>query len=286
MTGQAEAIRRVHPTVSPKQAAQMLQEDGVIILKSFLAPDVMQRFQAEVDEDVEKTSTGARMKAYKLVNDKTKHMADLIVRSEVFRSDILTHPLYHAIADELFRADYGDHWLNASAVLQLMPGAPAQQLHRDEEIFAASKFRSPTDPQLSLSCLVALTEFTEENGATRLIPGSHLWDSAHPAPSPDQTVPAIMQPGEAILFLGSLFHGGGENRTENVRRGLGMSLIPCQFTPYSSHMHVPRTIIETMTPLAQKLVGWRTVESHRQYPFWQGGDRRLEDVLGLASREA
>ena len=67
--------------------------------------------------------------------------------------------------------------------------------------------------------MVALDDFTAENGATTLVPGSHLWDDSK-RPSFDQTIPATMPAGSMIYFLNTVWHGGGANISNKRRRSL------------------------------------------------------------------
>jgi verruculogen synthase len=283
MTGQCERVKRIDLRTSPDQAVCFLKEDGVLILKEFLPLDIVQAFQDEIKQDMRKAQAGARYEEYKDIGTKTTHLTNLTMRSEIFRSHILNHSWMHAVCERIFGPFYGDYWINGAAIAQLEPGEKAQTLHRDDAIYPVSEFRGPEDPQLNINFLVALTDFRDDNGATRIIPGSHLWDVTRPAPSPEQSIPAVMQPGDVVVYFGSLIHGAGENRSLEPRRALGISIHPCQFTPAMSHLHVPRAIIETMTPRAQKMVGWRTLRS--RYPLWLGGDEILEETLGLVSKE-
>jgi verruculogen synthase len=185
----------------------------------------------------------------------------------------------------LFSPEFGDYWMNRGSILHIEPGEKAQGLHQDDGLYRVSGFRRPGDPELMINFLVALTEFREDNGATRVVPGSHRWDATHPRPSPEEAVSAFLQPGDAVIFFGSLFHAAGENQSPQHRRGMLISMHPCHFTPMESHLHVPREIIETMTPLAQKMVGWRSLDNQNHVPIWMAGDRRMEKVMGLKSKE-
>ena len=107
--------------------------------------------------------------------------------------------------------------LNATQGIRIEPGEGAQFLHRDEELFPVVPNLSPRI-ELMVNAIWALTPFTAENGATRIVPGSHKWPLDR-EPQVGETVPACMAPGDVVLFLGSVLHGGGANRSDAPRTG-------------------------------------------------------------------
>jgi verruculogen synthase len=141
-------------------------------------------------------------------------------------------------------------------------------------------------PILSVSLITALTEFTEENGATRLILGSHKW-AEKGKPSEEQTVRATMEPGDVLVMHQGMVHAGSSHLGEGARRLLFTQMASCQLTPTETFMSVPRPLVESMTPLAQKMIGWRTI---RPLPTNINGLMnvklgRLEDALELKSEK-
>jgi ectoine hydroxylase-related dioxygenase (phytanoyl-CoA dioxygenase family) len=111
-------------------------------------------------------------------------------------------------------------------MLEVWPGAPAQALHADEGNWP-SFLTGPDTRELQCCCLVALTDFTEENGATRVIPGSHRerinWYTLQERMP---TVAAEMQAGDALFFTGKVGHGAGANRSSEPRRGMTLTFCP------------------------------------------------------------
>ncbi|SPO07793.1 uncharacterized protein DNG_10488 [Cephalotrichum gorgonifer] len=275
-------------TTSPDAAVRLLKQDGVIQVQGFLDRDVVCRFQAEVEPSIDQFRAGPKASSsiyQRLVGSKTKQVANLVSTSPTFRHKILNHGWMHGVFEGMFRSEFGDYWMNRGSVLHLEPGEQAQGIHKDDRLYRVSKLRRhpSTDPELMVNVIVALTEFRDDNGATRVVPRSHLWDEAAQHPEPDQAVPMLLRPGEAMVFVGGLYHGAGENRSTEYRRGLFISMHPAAMTPMESHHHVPREIIEGMTPLAQKMVGWRSLETHHGIPLLRAGDESMEDVIGLKS---
>ncbi|KAL4940606.1 hypothetical protein BDV06DRAFT_213324 [Aspergillus oleicola] len=277
-------LREVDNATPREAVTQVLKEDGVIRFKNFLDPEAIQNLEAEIDDYVHHWETGLSQDhdSYRqIVGSKTKQPSNLCMISKTYRHHFLGHPSIDAICQDILSVEFGDYWLNGGAVLHLEPGEKAQTLHQDQYAQRVAEWRHPNDPQTLITFIVALNEFTEENGATRVIPKSHLWP--HPPPADSQTYPALLKPGDALVILGSTWHGAGANCSSAYRRGLACGFQPCQLTPLETHQHVPQKIVQDMTPLAQKMIGWRTMCNDKQIKMWRAGDAKLEDVMGLKS---
>ena len=105
----------------------------------------------------------------------TRNVTGLTTKSPTFAHEILDHPLYMAMCDRLLKPHCANYVLNHSHLINVGPGARGQPLHRDEAVWD----RMPglgVGSHLQMASVVALVDFTEENGATRVVPGSHLWE--------------------------------------------------------------------------------------------------------------
>lgn len=284
----ASTIKRVEVDTSPDEVIQLLKQDGVVVLKDFLDQATVQSFREEIKPAINDFEGGPNFNPDGVKVDigrGTKHVANLTVISKTYRHDILNNQWMHSILEPLFRPHFGDYWMNRGSVLHIEPGEPAQNLHRDDILYRVTKLRQPGDPDLMINILIAVTEFRDDNGATRFVPGSHVWDDARGVPTAEQASSAALRPGDALLFVGSLWHGAGSNQSDAHRQGLLLCIHPCHFTPMESHLHVPRTIVESMTPQAQKMIGWRSGITQHDVPIWLAGDHRMEETLGLQSQE-
>jgi len=108
--------------------------------------------------------------------------------------------------------------LNLTQGIQIWPGEKAQVVHRDDSMFPVK--HKPFE--FMVNAMWAYTEFTKDNGATVVVPGSHLW-SVDRMPAEHEVTPAEMQPGEVLIYLGSVIHAGGQNRSEFPRTGVALS---------------------------------------------------------------
>ena len=114
-------------------------------------------------------------------------------------------------------------------------------------------------PQLEVIVLYALCDFTAENGATRVVPGSHLWP-ARRKPQEHEVVAAEMKAGSAIYYVGKTLHGGGPNQTQDQPRRalfLGFSLGWLR-TKENFFISTPIEAVREMPPRVQQLLGYET----------------------------
>lgn len=170
--------------------------------------------------------------------------------------------------------------LSQTQAIEIAPGEPAQLLHRDDDVFPF-----PKPFELIINVMWALDRFTSANGATRLAPGSHRWERQLNEQSEDGIESAAAPAGSAIIWLGSLVHGGGANTSDAPRRGLVMSyslawLAQAEKLLLSTPPEAARVLPERL----QQLIGYQI---HRPNLGWvEGCDPRdwLNGAVGpLAS---
>ena len=109
--------------------------------------------------------------------------------------------------------------LHLTQVISISPGQQAQALHRDRQAWGMIM---PPSIEPQLNTIWALTEFTHENGATQVIPGSHRWDWSR-KPKKEETCSAEMTRGSVLLYSGSVIHGGGANVADSDRMGINIT---------------------------------------------------------------
>ncbi len=145
----------------------------------------------------------------------TRRTGSPLPRSSTFRS-IARHEAVLAAGDHVL--GHASGWrFSAAEYIEIGPGEDAQRLHRDRWKYDMVEFPA----EVELNGMWAVTEFTEENGATRIIPGSHRF-SPDRRPEESETIAASMPQGSLLLYTGSVYHGGGANRSGEWRRGLSL----------------------------------------------------------------
>lgn len=187
-----------------------LGETGYSILRGALAPSLIARIDRELEPDFRDTPFCEGS----FYGDTTKRFGRLLTRSQGVAA-LVSHPLILAAAEQLLLPWCDCIQLNVAQAIAIHPGAPAQMPHRDQDMW-----RVPAgEAEYLVNVIWPLTPFTKDNGATCVWPRSHGRHALAPEP-PEASVAAEMQPGDALLFLGSTQHGAGANHSQTVRRGI------------------------------------------------------------------
>lgn len=234
-----------------------LAEDGGVIVRDFIDQDLLSRLNAELDADIRKTDPGAPIPendAITFWGAKTKRFSRLAARAPSF-AELLDHDLMHQWASRALKEGY---WLNTGQAMIVGPGEKGQMLHRDIALWPIFMDGARNAPEAMVSILLALSDFTEEVGATRVVPGSHLWDDFRRDADPLEYVSAVMPAGSALLYLGKTVHGAGANTTlDSWRRGLHMSFVLGWLTPEeASPLGVPWEVAQRFSYRVQQMLGY------------------------------
>lgn len=221
-----------------------LDRDGYAVVESLLPLDEAVQVRAGLREVLDRTPTGR--------NDfegfSTRRIYALFAKTRAFDA-LAVHPLLLGVLDRVLGPSYQ---LSAPTGIEIGPGEKAQFLHTDDGIYPLPR----PHPEVVLNTMWALDEFTVENGATRVVPGSHRWTDRRPV-DPDETVTVTMPPGSVLFILGNLWHGGGENRTDRPRLGVLLEYAAGWLRQQENHViAVPPEIVRTLEPRLQELLGY------------------------------
>jgi ectoine hydroxylase-related dioxygenase (phytanoyl-CoA dioxygenase family) len=142
--------------------------------------------------------------------------------------------------------------ISSLSSISIGPGESAQPIHSDDILIPLPKPR----PAIVCNTMWALTDFTEENGATRVVPGSHKRESPEYGAQVD-TIPAELAAGSVLVWDGSLWHGGGANRTSERRVGIAMNYCAGFIRQQENQqLGIPREVARRFTPRLRRLVGY------------------------------
>lgn len=206
---------RFTPTDDITAIAGAIQADGYAIVESLIDNTTLQQLNDELKGHVEATPLGDE----DFWGHKTKRFGALLQKSSVAR-DLLVHPLVIALADNVLLPWCASYWANYSGIMHLAPGESAQSLHRDTNLWP---FANPSPP-LTLATMWAVNDFTEANGGTLVVPGSHTWDDNR-KPRRNEVIATQMPAGSVLLYTGNLIHGGGANQSDGMRFGLALHYV-------------------------------------------------------------
>ena len=138
------------------------------------------------------------------------------------------------------------------------PGESIQPVHSDDQVIGLPR----PHPPLVCNTMWALTDFTEENGATRIVPGSHRFDHAPEYGKPVETIPAVMKKGSVLVWHGSLWHGGGANRSAERRVGIASNYCAGFIRQQENQqLGVPRDVAKNFPKKLQRMLGYGVFRS-------------------------
>jgi ectoine hydroxylase-related dioxygenase (phytanoyl-CoA dioxygenase family) len=191
-----------------------LRASGCVIVEGAVASAHLDRMEAELEPYLGETPAGGD----EFTGLNTRRTGSLLARSRAFGA-LAAHPTVLGALDRVLGDHATSYQLHLTQVIEIGPGEPAQMVHRDQ--WAFDFFPFPAGFEVECHTMWALSEFTAENGATRVIPGSnHLDDKLRF--TEEDTVPAEMARGSVLLYLGSVYHGGGANHSTTPRRGVNV----------------------------------------------------------------
>ena len=207
-------LTRLPNTPSPDEIAEALGREGVVIVERLAEPEVMEELAAELRPWIAATATGPD----EFSGRRTRRTGALVARSPKTRA-LITHPLVLAATKRVL-AHATSFQLHLTQVIALRPGEPAKMIHRDQ--WPYDFFSFPKGFEVQCNTIWAMTDFTEANGATRVVPGSNHYNDKMRLQQSD-TVGAEMAKGSVLFYTGSLYHGAGANHSNTTRVGINLT---------------------------------------------------------------
>lgn len=224
-----------------------LRAEGFVILKDLVSRELITTVNQELEAWFEATP---RCEG-DFYGWHTTRMNAVLLKSPSAHG-LLLHPTITAIMEQILGPFCDCYQLNLSQAVRLHPGERQQIPHRDDEMWPC-----PKHSEYMVNVLWALTEFTAENGATRLWPRSQFRMMPRAADA-RQAIAAEMSIGSALLYLGSTTHCGGANRSQANRTGLIFSYSLGWLRPYeNSSLVYPPSIARNFAPAVRALIGYR-----------------------------
>ena len=239
------------PALAPRSADDWtgrLSSQGYCIIPGLLPQDEIAALNVALDPDFAQTpfSIGGFFGA------RTKRFGRLLVRAPAARR-LAEHPTVLGVVENILGPSCDHIQLNLMQAIEIHPGEPAQMPHRDQDMYPCEKGRM----EYLVNVMWPLGAFYEDNGATRIWPGTHGAAAATELPG-GAGIAACCEPGDTIVFLGSVLHGGGANRTATPRRGIVVGYSLGWLKPYENPwLAYPPEIARQFPESLQALIGYR-----------------------------
>ncbi len=240
------------PEAGAEQVADALRETGVAIVERLAPPELCDAVEAELAPHLDATRPGRDG----FEGSRTRRPGALLARvpSSV---DMIAHPLVLDVADRVLWPNKTTFQLHLTQAISIGPGETAQGLHRDQ--WAFDFFEFPAEVEVELSTIWALTDFTEANGATHVVPGSGaLSDAEVGRLTAEDSVRAVMPRGSVVLYTGRTVHGGGANTTDADRVGINVDYVLGWLRQEENqYLSVPREVAAELPERVQRLMGYQ-----------------------------
>jgi ectoine hydroxylase-related dioxygenase (phytanoyl-CoA dioxygenase family) len=235
-----------------------IERDGFTVIEDFLAPEVLAEVRRVLALYLDSNSGRNDFEGLK-----TERVYTLVARARVFW-DIVLDERVLALCERFLLPNF---LLTASQAIRILPGETPQPIHSDDAYHLLPRPR----PMVSLSTIVAVDAFTGNNGATTIVPGSHLWNDEEVAgqfsfePVGDEgqrelekkARPALMPAGACLVFAGTLLHGGGRNTSDAARCAFSNQYCQPWARPQENFfLGVPVEVARQMPPRLQSLLGY------------------------------
>ena len=252
-----------------------LARDGCAILERLADTATMDAVAADLAPDIAATPTGTG----EFVGHKTRRTHTVLVNSPA-AGRLALHPAIEALNDAVLGPWCARYQLSSAAAITIGPGETMQELHRDDLVYPLAH---PSERQSVVTVIWALTDFTEANGATLVVPGSHRWNDER-KPTLAEAAPAEMPRGSAVYILGSTYHAGGANRADGARTGLlyGYCLGWLR-QEQNQYLAVPPDSARTLPEPLQRLIGYAV---HEPFLGWHDLQDPIELLRGYEDRSA
>jgi ectoine hydroxylase-related dioxygenase (phytanoyl-CoA dioxygenase family) len=234
-------------TASTDEILTVLKRDGALILTNVLTPEDLAQVRAETMPYIDATPNGAD----DFVGHNTTRTGALVARSAKCR-ELVSHPKIVSAAETFLKPFCERIQLHLTQVIRIRPGQTKQQLHRDR--WAWGTHLKDIEPQFNT--IWAISDFTKENGATQVCPGSLDWPDDYQAKD-EEIGYAEMPAGSVLVYSGGVFHGGGANVWNGDRVGINITYtLGWLRQEENQYLSCPPEIAKTLSPDLQALIGY------------------------------
>lgn len=230
-------------TATADDVVSLIDDTGYAVVEGVLSPEEVRAARDDLRGVLGATPLGRNdFEGYK-----TRRVYNLFAKTRAF-DGAAVHPLVLGVLDRVL----GHYQFSAPVGIDIGPGEKAQVLHRDDGVYPL-----PAGfPDVVVNTMWPLDDFTEANGATRIVPGSHRWTDRSGLGDADVAV-AEMPAGSVMFYVGSVIHGGGANGTDQARLGVILEYVASWLRAQENHVvGVPPEVVASLDPRLQELLGY------------------------------
>jgi ectoine hydroxylase-related dioxygenase (phytanoyl-CoA dioxygenase family) len=247
-------LQTVGTTARSEDVAALLLRDGGVVIQNQIDGETVEKIKDELRDHFD-------IQGHKFSNDfngyKTRRLGGILALSRT-SADVLAHKRVMEVADIVLKRHCNRYRIGSCTAIEIMPGEAAQVLHRDDDFYPMRI----DGVEFQMSAMVALDDFTVENGATRVVPGSQDLREIDSVEDGD-IVQAVMPKGSILLYLGSTIHAGGANNTDTPRVGLITTYSLGWLRQEENHyLTIPREVADSYPEHVRRLMGY---QAHCQY---------------------
>lgn len=247
-------IPRLSPDTEPSEISRTLMEAGCVVVTDLIDETSRQQIRDELEAPMRDARVIEQDDPEEFYPGRTRRVSGLVTRSATVTDLMIPHALSQELCEKtlLPNSEFG-YQLHVTAALEVGPGAREQILHREEGSFT---FFSLPRPNLITASMWAISDFRADNGATLLVPGSHLWPEDR-EPEPGEIVSAEMEAGSVLFWMGGLLHGAGANVSSDWRYGVILTYSAGWVRQEENmYLDVPPERMNELTPEVRKIVGF------------------------------
>jgi ectoine hydroxylase-related dioxygenase (phytanoyl-CoA dioxygenase family) len=233
----------------PADAADAIRTRGFALVPNALPASEVAELSAAITRVIAELQVP--FGANEFLGFRTRRVFNLLARDAIFER----LPVHAALLPIVECALDRECLLSSLTAIEMHPGETRQPLHADDGTLPLPR----PHPPYTCTAIVALTDFTAENGATHYVPGSHERERRPEPGQQAETQQALMPAGSAFIYHGSLWHGGGANRSPSRRLAIVVNYCAGFLRQEESQLlALPRARVESMPPRLQALVGYST----------------------------
>ena len=241
-------VKHVSIDTPIERILEILDEDAGLIIDNFLSDQNLESINNDLKPYLNVTRNGQD----EFTGFETKRVGALMARSKTCQ-DLALDPLINQMADSFLGPHCESYQLHFTSAIQIGPGESSQILHRDRGVWGGY---IPRKIETQFSTVWAINDFTKENGATQVVPGSHKWHKDR-EPLPEEIAYAEMKAGSVFIYTGSVLHGGGTNVTEQPRLGVFLHYAPSWLRQEENqYLSCPPEVAKDFSPELRSLIGY------------------------------